>query len=309
MAIRRIDHAEINVQDIDASREWYEHVLGLSQIARDGDRIHLSCAGPDSDHADLTIRPGGHGLVTTAFGVESTEDLDALEQRLGSAGVSSERITDPDRPGTSELVRFKIPSGHMIEFAVGADGRAAGATDYTWDGTTHTPCDIDHVNLLGAEDPEVVSRFFCDVLGLHHSLSIQVHGQWVAAWMRSTKIDHDFAYMSAVREGDRLHHVAFLMADSNHYQRLADQLASLGHKFEFGPGRHGGAGNRNVTGFGTNLFAYAFDPSGNRNEFSGDMKEYHEDAEPGVLDGTGSIPDIMNLWAPNMPESFMTVGS
>jgi hypothetical protein len=39
------------------------------------------------------------------------------------------------------------------------------------------------------------------------------------------------------------------------------------------------------------------------------MKIYADDATPGVLDGTANIPDMMNLWASNMPETFMTVGS
>lgn len=72
---------------------------------------------------------------------------------------------------------------------------------------------------------------------------------------------------------------------------------------------HGGSGPGNVAGSGTNLFAYPFDPSGNRNEFSGDMNEFGDDTEPGVLDGTGSLAEIMNIWASNMPESFMTIGS
>ncbi len=99
------------------------------------------------------------------------------------------------------------------------------------------------------------------------------------------------------------------MFDSNHYQQLGDRLAANGQRFEFGPGRHG-AGLASDTDWGSNLFAYAFDPSGNRNEFSGDMKVLRDDAATVILDMAGpQVAALMNVWATNMPESFMTIGS
>ena len=173
---------------------------------------------------------------------------------------------------------------------------------------THTPTDIDHVNLLGAEAPADVAAFLTSVIGFKVTGVMEVEGDAVAVWTRGGEADHDVAYMRAFRPDDRLHHIAFSMADSNHYQALADRLADHGKRFEYGPGRHG-AGIASGTGFGSNLFAYAFDPAGNRNEFSADMKSFANDAQTVVIDVTGRVDEVMNAWAKNMPESFMTIGS
>ena len=205
------------------------------------------------------------------------------------------------------VTEFELITGHTIQFALARDGRTAGETDFSWDGLSPTPTDIDHINLLGTTAPSIALQFLTDVLGFKYSGSVEVECDLVAVWMRAASIDHDVAYMRAFRPHDRLHHVAFAMADSNHYALLGDRLADHGHVFEFGPGRHG-EGYFGDSGFGSNMFAYAFDPSGNRIEFSGDMKTLSDDAEPVVQPGD-RLDEIMNVWARNMPESFITIGS
>ena len=70
-----------------------------------------------------------------------------------------------------------------------------------------------------------------------------------------------------------------------------------------------GGAPRDTKGFGTNCFAYAFDPTGNRNEFSAGMGEF-DDSEFFIAETSPEkFPEIMNGWAYNMPESFMTIGS
>jgi catechol 2,3-dioxygenase len=306
MAVNRIDHAAIYVDDLGRAVEWYVGVLGLDVVDRDRDRAHVTCRGA---HADLTLVAGrpGHGPVSFAIGVDSVEDLASLERRLDDHDVRHRRMTDPGRPGTTVVTEFELITGHTMQFAVAGDGRTAGETDFSWDGLSPTPTDIDHINLLGTTAPSVVLGFLTDVLGFKYSGSVEVEGDLAAVWARAASIDHDIAYMQAVRPDDRLHHVAFAMADGNHYVLLADRLAANGHVFEFGPGRHGG-GYFGASGFGSNMFAYAFDPFGNRIEFSGDMKTLPDDAKPVVQSGD-HMDEIMNVWARNMPESFMTIGS
>ena len=115
--------------------------------------------------------------------------------------------------------------------------------------------------------------------------------------------------MQAVRPADRLHHVAFAVEDGNHYFRLSDRLMETGHRWEFGPGRHN-AGLGKSTGFGTNNYAYVFDPFGNRNEFSSGMEQFPDDAQPlNVNIEPAQMADVMNGWGYEMAETFMTVGS
>lgn len=304
MAMNRIDHAAIRVKDLGESLAWYEGVLGLTVLDRGSDRAVLACRG---DAADVTLHAGGQSLVSFAFGVDHADDLDRYAASLKTHGVAFTLSRMTDRPGTEEALSFTIPSGHQMELAVGAGGRTAGKTEIVSDGT-HRPTDLDHINLLGDVDPKELSEFLRTVLGFKQSLALTIHGAWVGSWLRSTRMDHDIAYMRAVRPADRLHHIAFAVEDGNHYFRVADRLVECGFRFEYGPGRHM-AVSRSTTSFGTNNFAYAFDPAGNRNEFSSGMNEYPDDASLTVEIDPSQMAEVMNGYGINMPESFMTIGS
>jgi catechol 2,3-dioxygenase len=303
MGVNRIDHVAILVHDLGEALAWYEGVLGLVVLERLPRRAHLTCAG---EHADLTVVAGGHGPISFAIGVDGEDDLDDLEHRLDAHRVTHRRLEQPDRPGTSVVTEFELNTGHTMQFAVGSEGRSAGVTNFAWDGTSPTPTDIDHINLLGDDPAAKFLEFMTEVVGFRYSGSVEVERELTAVWTRGGKLDHDVAYMRAARDGDRLHHVAFAMVDANHFAALGDRLADNDLMFEFGPGRHGG-GYLGDTGFGSNLFAYAFDPSGNRNEFSGDMKALADDAAPVVQ--RAHLHKVMNVWAPNMPDSFVDQGS
>ena len=306
MAINRIDHAAVRVKDLGQALEWYEGVLGLAVLDRNADRALLACSGTA---ADLTLIDGGQSIESFAFGVDHADDLDEIISRLDKNGVAHKRYKEADRPGHSDILGFDLPSGHRMEFVVGDGDRRAGVTSFQSDGS-FIPTDIDHINLLGDGDPQEFSEFMKMVLGFKQSLALTIAGKWAASWLRASKLDHDLAYMQAQRPSDRLHHVAFAVQDGNHYFRLSDRLTETGNRWEFGPGRHMGGIPRDTQGFGTNNFAYAFDPTGNRNEFSCGMNEF-EDDDPGYIGETSpeKFPEIMNGWAYNMPESFMTIGS
>lgn len=305
MPINRIDHAAIRVEELGQALEWYEGVLGLTVLDRNDKRALLACSG---DAADITLTAGGQSLESFAFGVDHEDDLDEVMSRLSKNGVEYERYSSPDRPGHGEILGFDLPSGHRMEFVVADGNRRAGVTEMKSDGSFR-PTDIDHINLLGEVDPQEWSEFMKMVLGFKQSLVLTVAGKWAASWMRATKLDHDLAYMQAQRPSDRLHHVAFAVEDGNHYFRLSDRLVETGNRWEFGPGRHMGGEPRDTQGFGTNCFAYAFDPTGNRNEFSAGMNEF-DDSEFFIAEtAPEKFPEIMNGWAYNMPESFMTIGS
>ena len=304
MAINRTDHAAIKVKELGQALEWYEGVLGLTVLSRNSEKALLACS---SEAVDLTLQTGGTGLVDCAFGVDSSDDLAHYARRLEEHGVPSQRLHPADRPGTEEILSFKLPSGHNMELAVGSNGRRAGITKTASDGT-YRPTDVDHVNINGEVDPKEISQFLREALDFRQSLALVLGGAWFGNWLRATRLDHDIAYICGMNPAYRMHHVAFAVEDGNHYFRLADRLVETGYRFGFGPGRHMGS-PRSTTGFGTNSFAYAFDPSGNRKDFSSGMNEYPDDASLIEEIRPEQIPEVMNGYGLNMPERFVTVAT
>lgn len=304
MGINRIDHASVYVGDLGKALTWYEDVLGLTVLSRSDDAVHLACRGAA---ADITLVKGKQSLEHFSFGVDDEEDLDRIESILKKEGVAAERNAGDSRPGEGATLKLHLPAGHELRLCTGGAERRAGLSDFDAKGS-HVPCDMDHINLLGEAEPAVM-RDFLMMIGFKSSLNISVNGQLAGVWLRGSAYDHDIAYMQAVRPADRLHHVAFAVEDGNHYFRLSDRLMETGHRWEFGPGRHN-AGLGKSTGFGTNNYAYIFDPFGNRNEFSSGMEQFPDDAPPlNVNIEPTQMADVMNGWGYEMAETFMTVGS
>ncbi|WP_112310829.1 VOC family protein [Pseudogemmobacter bohemicus] len=304
MAINRIDHAAIYVSDLEKALTWYRDVLSLNVLSQDKKRIHLACR---DDAADLTLVLGNRSVDNFTFGVDDEEDLTRVARILTDEGVAHERHSGDSRPGEGAALCFALPSGHRMRLATGTKTRRAGISDFASDGS-HAPGDMDHINLLGEVSP-VVMRDFLVKIGFKSSLNISVNGEPGGVWLRGSDYDHDIAYMRGVNPKDRLHHVAFAAEDGNHYFRLSDRLMDTGHRWEFGPGRHN-AGLGKSTGFGTNNYAYAFDPFGNRNEFSSGMEQFAPDTPPLYTDiRPEQMPDVMNGWGYEMAETFMTTGS
>lgn len=88
MSLLAFDHAVIRVQDLEAARRWYCDLLGLIELARDGEFIYLGCGG--DEHFDLGLRPGGVGLDHMAFSVASVSELE--ETRSGIWRVVSRAV-------------------------------------------------------------------------------------------------------------------------------------------------------------------------------------------------------------------------
>lgn len=305
MAINRMDNVRLIVPDLEQGSNWYEGVLGMRAISKSAHEHHFSCG---SDHAELTLVPGKTGMQSFTFGVDSDEDLEKVAKALSHEGVAHAYHEGGSRPGEGKVLAFTTPAGHNMQMCVGLDGRRAGAGSFSRS-SEFAPSALDHINLLGNIDPVVMQDFWTKI-GFKLAIALKVDGAQVATWLRSTRLDHDIAYMRAVRPTDRLHHIAFSVADISHLAALSDRLMTCGYKWEFGIGRHNAAGDRKSKGFGTNIFAYAQDPFGHRNEFCTDVDEFDDDAPPLISEVTGEmVPHTMNAWASNMPETYLTTGS
>ena len=290
MAIQKVAHAEIRVEDLSNAIEFHTDVLGLSEVGRDNGTVYLGC-GVDEDY-DLALTEGGTGLAHVALQVESEEDLDHYEQRLSDAGVTGERRTDGE-PGQTNGLRFTTPTGHSFELVT-----TAGCGQYLTPAAPKlprlrgiSPIDIDHVTLR-VDDV----KGFCEFLG--ETLDVRVSDVfspapevWVAAWTRVGEYHHDIAMLGG-QPGETLDHIAWTMNGSDHLKQGADQLAQTGIGLEAGPGRHG---------IGGNLFAYFWAPGGNRYELSAEMPRTFTGHETGVW---SDFPKAFSVWGQAPPESF-----
>lgn len=103
----------------------------------------------------------------------------------------------------------------------------------------------------------------------------------------------------AMNPAHRLHHVAFAVEDGN--------ITSVWRTVWLRPDAASSSGRpalgtpKSTTGFRTNSFAYAFDPSGDRNEFSSGMNEYPDDASLIEQIRPEQIPEVMNGYGLSIP--------
>ncbi|WP_339696918.1 VOC family protein [Celeribacter baekdonensis] len=233
MGINRIDHAAIYVGDLGKALSWYEDVLDMTVLSRTDDTVHLACRGKA---ADLTLVKGTCSLDNFTFGVDDEQDLDRVAATLTKEGVAHERFAGDSRPGEGAALKFHLPSGHELRLATGGTERRAGISDFDSKGS-FAPSDMDHINLLGEVEPQVM-RDFLMMIGFKSSLNISINGELAGIWLRGSEYDHDIAYMKAVNPAHRLHHVAFAVEDGNHYFRLSDRFISDMVSFQASDGHY-----------------------------------------------------------------------
>jgi catechol 2,3-dioxygenase-like lactoylglutathione lyase family enzyme len=149
-----------------------------------------------------------------------------------------------------------------------------------------------HVN-IASDDYEETRRFLTAVLGFRIA---DVLGEGVT-WLRCDRDHHGIALRKAAESS--LHHYAFEVESGEAIQRYADQLARLGKKLVWGPGRHGP---------GRNLFTYTADPDNAIVEAYADLLVISDEANYRPIDWDAHGPGSLNLWGPPPPSDYRDYG-
>jgi catechol 2,3-dioxygenase len=250
----------------------------------------------------LSRRPT-YGLDSLTFKVEQVDDLDRLETRVEAVGVATSRHAPGTlAAGSGEVVRFRVPSGHVIELEyaqaqvgnrmpklnppIGPEGLVGMA-----------PPRIDHVFLM-CEDVNAVTDFFRDVLEFRMTEQILADdGNQLASFLERSHSTHDIAFLTGPDGG--FHHVAFWVDDWNELRKSADICAYHGVNVDAGPTRHGA-----TRGCGL----YFFDPAGNRNEVYTGGYWFDPDDEPTTWT-ENEIGRAIFYYQGRLNQAFMTVHS
>ena len=119
-ALAGFHHVALTVRDLDASVEWYGHVLGFAELFREEGEERRACvmrigdSGPSVglvEHlsaVSVDFDPTRTGLDHAAFTVASREALDEWAAMLTEAGVAHSGAIDVP-PGA--ILNFKDPDG------------------------------------------------------------------------------------------------------------------------------------------------------------------------------------------------------
>ncbi|MFW5918266.1 MAG: VOC family protein [Haloferacaceae archaeon] len=289
--LHRIEHAILGVEDLDRAVEFYTGPMGLVEQTREDGVVYLGC-GRD-DNYDMGVVEAGTGVEHFAVRAIDAEVVDDYENRLQSLDVDAER-TDGDEPGQEAGVRFDLPSGASMEIVAVADDRYQHYEEVAPGRGGQAPWDVDHIQLL---TPDIVAdvEFLRDVVDMHVSEIAGPREDPEIAFVRCNVFHHDVALKSASALGEReaagLHHLAWGFDDVGHLTRFVDRIAGAGCDLERGIGRHHG---------GNNIFAYFWEPGGNRFELCTQMATLSR-TEP---EHAEDYESTTTAWGPEAPPSF-----
>ncbi|MGB3446930.1 MAG: 3,4-dihydroxyphenylacetate 2,3-dioxygenase [Xanthobacteraceae bacterium] len=294
--VLRSSHAVLDVTDLDASRKFYETIIGLHVEDADRDVVYLR-GSEEHQHHSLVLRKAQVAACNRlSFKVGNDEDLDKAAAFMAANKIEHAFV---DVPFQGRTLQFTDPFGYRIELYASMEKRPHLLRRYELYKGCH-PQRLDHFNVFAAEVQDTVD--FYARLGFRlteYAEEDGPNGRIAAAWMHRKGNVHDFAITNG--NGPRLHHFAYWVPTAMNILHLCDVMASCGYlaNMERGPGRHG---------ISNAFFLYVRDPDGHRLEiYTSDYNTMDHDHEP--LRWSLRDPRRQTLWGSPAPRSWFEEGS
>jgi catechol-2,3-dioxygenase len=224
--IAAIDHVCLRVADLDEAASRWALQFGLTERARDMNRVALAC--DDEPCALELVRGEEPGLDHVAYRLRRDCGLDEARARVLAAGAACEERDDAlllaDAEGNAiELVASRPVA--WVPHARPADRQAVGH-----------PRKLGHVNFLTARLEDQL-RFYTEVLQMRVTDWLGDEGVWL-------HVNSDHHVMALVEKGTaHFHHLAFDVVDIGQMRAALDHLGRHGRWLGWGPARHGVGGN------------------------------------------------------------------
>ena len=284
--ITHLRHVDLAVPDYQTQLDFYTNAWGLKAEHSDSGLTFLAAEGSPEQYVVRLRKDAEKRLDLISYGAGSREDVDALAQRLGTAGV--QLVSEPDllqTAGGGYGFRFFDVDGRTIE--VSAD--VATRQHRKIEEREAIPVRLSHV-VINSPDPNRTQAFYEQHLDFALSDSlIHPYAGELMKFMRCNPQHHSMAIAKGPHVS--LHHVSFEMRGLDEYMRGTGRLLRAGTRMVWGPGRHMA---------GDNTFSYFLDPHGNTIEYTTELEKLDEDAwHPSVYDV--SKPENQDQWGTANP--------
>jgi biphenyl-2,3-diol 1,2-dioxygenase len=296
--LARLAHVALATPDIETSYRFFHDVIGLEEVGRVGEEIHLRAWGDTGHHTLALVPTTGNAYVEhISWRARTREAVEQVAERVGRV-TAVRRLPAGSEAGQGDAIRFQAHDRFPFEVFYDRAGEPAGAggpspikTNASSPGVRGvTPRRLDHVNLTCTDEVAGV-EWMQRELGFELREYLHRDGKLEAGWMAVSPLPHDVG-VGVDPHGKRagFHHVAFFLDSGSDILRAAEILAENGIEAERGPGRHA---------ISQALFLYVRDPgSGHRVElYTGGYLVLDPDWEPV---GWSAESEYRQWWGPEL---------
>ena len=272
LGIDRGNYVAIHSDNPAAAAQYAVDNMGFYFVHVDhAGRHYLAAHGLDP--YSLVYAPGEKGKVDhISYVVRDAAALPAAEKRLAELGLKSERIEHSDLWRHGPALRFKNPSGQIIELTPGVVVGVTMSALAAEPPTAPAPITFDHA-IVRATDVVAGYEFSSRAMGLKESARIVApDGIPVLGFFRSHTLFHCYGVARSPYDG--LHHIQFTLKNPLALHRAFDRMRDSGKvELIWGPVRHGAGHN----------IAFYF------RDYNGIIVEYSAEEEI-ILDDASYVP-------------------
>lgn len=248
----KLGYIAMEVQDLQRTTAHYEKVIGMQNSTNSNNAESYLTLG--SDQQNIILRQSDRkNLACLGFQLQPEVMIQELQKDLERIGIWSQIQSDA-QPGIAESLKLEIVPGVILELYKTSEFHIS---EFSNSGIS--PIRLGHVAIV-SKDAKTLSQFFTEILGFCITDTI---GEGLAKFMTCNR-DHHVINIVDVPE-DKIHHLAFELADRSDHVGACDFLKTHGIATKWGPSRHTA---------GHNFAAYHHDPESTLIELYTDMDQF-----------------------------------
>lgn len=283
---------ELNVTDLERSRNFYENMLGLEPVSSDlVGQARFRCT--NDPYSIVLHESKTPGFKRVGWQLESVTQFDELFSALDEKNVRYESLnsTECEQRLFQQGARIVEPySESVFEFYVWQDSIPVTP----WTSTVAKIMRLGHIALWSPEKQKCTD-FLEQVLNFRYSDSI---GSAVT-FMRPFPNPYHHGIGIAAGNKTGLHHVNFMVSDIDDVGKAFHRFNKNGVEIMKGIGRHPASGS---------IFLYFLDPDGLTLEYSFGMEEFAEH-EPREARTLPLKPESIDIWLGPVDKRYATIGN